>query len=509
MEPEKKTNEEIIEQIQGIETVLEDAVSKMTKEIDSRGSATKETAAKVDELTKKMVSLAGEADEKEADLVAREKAVADRMDEIEKKIARGDLPFDGDNQFKSPGETFATSEEVKRMVDRNELSCAPVRMRTLFPGVEFLGRKADLLSSAATRLVVPQREPMVGALDRMLRIRDLIPTRPTSSNAIEYVREIGFHDSSTSSVTSIAVSSGVATVVQTAHGYSVGQRVIVGGATEDAAILNDVQYVATTADANTWTFATSAGDDTSIAGTLTAIAADQGGAAAGVAEAGTKPEAEIEFSLETESVQTIAHWIPASRQILADAAQMEAYVNDRLRYGVLFEEERQLLYGTGSSPQIQGILTEIGVQNYNWSDGIVSPVDTKIDAIRRAMGQAHVNEHFPTGLVVNSVDWTDIQLAKGTDGHYIWASVGSGTEQRFFLLPIAVTNAIASGTALIGAFQTATTLWDREQVGIRVSESHASFFIENMVAILAEERISQTIYRPDAFVTVTFDAAPS
>jgi HK97 family phage major capsid protein len=188
---------------------------------------------------------------------------------------------------------------------------------------------------------------------------------------------------------------------------------------------------------------------------------------------------------------------------------LEAYVNDRLRYGVLFEEERQLLYGTGSSPQIQGILTEIGVQNYNWSDGVVTPVDSKIDAIRRAMGQAQVNEHNPTGLVVNSVDWTDIQLAKGTDGHYIWASVGSGTEQRFFLLPIAVTNAIASGTALIGAFQTATTLWDREQVGIRVSESHASFFIENMVAILAEERVSQTIYRPDAFVTVTFDAAPS
>jgi len=508
VEPEKKTNEEVVELIQGVEKTLEDAVDKMTKEIETRGSATKETAAKVDEMTKEMVKLAGEADERQTALDAQEAAIKERMDELEKKLARGELPPEGSEQYKSPGEVFASSEEIKRMVDRNELSCAPVRMNTLFPGVDFLGQKADLLSSAATRLVVPQRSEMVGALERMLRIRDLIPTRPTSSNAIEYVREIGFHDSDTTAVTSIATSSGVATLVATAHGFTVGQRIIVRGCTE-LLTLNGLQYVVTTADANTLTFATGEGDDTDVSGTITVIAADQHGAAAGVAEAGTKPEAALELSLETEAVQVIAHWIPASRQVLADATQLEAYVNDRLRYGVLYEEERQLLYGTGSSPQIQGIMTEVGVQNYNWSDGVVSPVDTKIDAIRRGMGQAQVNEHFPTGLVVNSVDWTDIQLAKGSDGHYIWASVGSGTEQRFFLLPIAVTNAIASGTALTGAFQTATTLWDRQQVGIRVSESHASFFIENMVAILAEERVAQTIYRPDAFVTITFDAAPS
>jgi len=504
VEPEKKTNEEIVEQIQGIEGTLEDAVSKMTKEIDERGSATKETAAKVDELTKQMVGL---ADEAKADLDEREKAIKERLDEMEKKYQR-DIVENVMEQHKSPGETFATSEEVKRMIDRNELNCAPVRMKTLFPGVEFLGTKADLLSSAATRLVVPTRGEMVGGLERMLRIRDLIPTRPIASNAIEYVREIGFHDSDTTAVTSIATSSGVATLVATAHGYTVGQRIIVRGCTELTS-LNGLQYVVTTADANTLTFATSEGDDTDVAGTITVIAADQQGAAAEVAEAGTKPEAALELSLETEAVQTIAHWIPASRQVLADATQLEAYVNDRLRYGVLYKEESQLLYGTGASPQIQGILTEVGCQNYNWSDGVVSPVDTKIDAIRRAMGQAQVNEHFPTGLVVNSVDWTDIQLAKGSDGHYIWASVGSGTEQRFFLLPIAISNAIVSGTALVGAFQTATTLWDREQVSVRVSESHSTFFVENMVAILAEERVAQTVYRPDAFVKVTFDAAPS
>ena len=139
----------------------------------------------------------------------------------------------------------------------------------------------------------------------------------------------------------------------------------------------------------------------------------------------------------------------------------------------------------------------------------MSPVDTKIDAIRRALTRAHVLEYVPTGVVANPNDWEDIQLSKGSDGHYIWAAVASGTGQQFFLLPVVVTNAINVAEALVGSFSMGSTIWDREQVTVRVSESHSDFFIKNLVAILAEERICQTIYRPDSFVKVSFDAAPS
>jgi hypothetical protein len=44
---------------------------------------------------------------------------------------------------------------------------------------------------------------------------------------------------------------------------------------------------------------------------------------------------------------------------------------------------------------------------------------------------------------------------------------------------------------------------DRQNATIRLSDSHADFFTKNLWALLAEERIAQSILRPNAFVEVT------
>jgi len=111
---------------------------------------------------------------------------------------------------------------------------------------------------------------------------------------------------------------------------------------------------------------------------------------------------------------------------------------------------------------------------------------------------------------VHPSDWEDMEMAKGTDGHYIWTNApGQGAGGQVWRVPVVVTTALNAGDALVGAFGLGAMLWDRSEATIRVSESHENFFTRNMVAILAEERITQTIFRPEAFVTVEFDAAPT
>jgi HK97 family phage major capsid protein len=49
-------------------------------------------------------------------------------------------------------------------------------------------------------------------------------------------------------------------------------------------------------------------------------------------------------------------------------------------------------------------------------------------------------------------------------------------------------------------------LWDREQAAVQVSDSHADFFVRNLVAILAEMRAAFGVIRPKAFVVIDLTA---
>ncbi len=61
--------------------------------------------------------------------------------------------------------------------------------------------------------------------------------------------------------------------------------------------------------------------------------------AAPVAEGELKPQSEIQYTEETATVRTIAHWMRASVQILADAPALRSIIDQRLRYGLAYVEE--------------------------------------------------------------------------------------------------------------------------------------------------------------------------
>jgi HK97 family phage major capsid protein len=231
------------------------------------------------------------------------------------------------------------------------------------------------------------------------------------------------------------------------------------------------------------------------------------GAAAAVTEGDTKPEAEINFDLTTATVRTIAHWLPVSRQILDDFPALQSYVNSRLTYGVRRAEEQQVLYGTGTAPQVQGILVHASRQTLSWSAGTSG--DSQLDFFRRAITLAQVADYPVDGAVLNPSDWEDIELLKGTDDRYVWVTVPDGGVPRLWRVPVVVTNAITSGEGLLGAFSLGGEIFDREQASVRFSEHHASFFVQNLIAILGEERLAVAWYRPEAFVDLNFDSAPA
>jgi HK97 family phage major capsid protein len=120
-----------------------------------------------------------------------------------------------------------------------------------------------------------------------------------------------------------------------------------------------------------------------------------------------------------------------------------------------------------------------------------------------------VAKYFATGLVLNPIDFADIELLKGGDGHYLWVQVPDGAEMRLWRVPVVESLALNAGEFLTGAFGLGARVWDREDTTVRITDSHADYFIRNKLVMLVEERVALTIERPESFVYGVFNNAPA
>lgn len=218
--------------------------------------------------------------------------------------------------------------------------------------------------------------------------------------------------------------------------------------------------------------------------------------------AGTrKPQSELKFDLMTTAVTTIAHWVLATKQILDDVPQLQSYIDGRLRYGLMYKEETQLLMGGGTGTDLNGIYTQATA--YSAPLTIAAPV-TKIDVIRLAMLQAFLAEFPPNGVVLHPSDWATIELTKDLGGNYLMANPAGNLEKRLWGLPVVDTQAMTIDKYMVGAFQLGAQIFDREDANVTISTEDDQNFTKNLVTILAEERLALAVYRPEAFVKGDF-----
>ena len=111
---------------------------------------------------------------------------------------------------------------------------------------------------------------------------------------------------------------------------------------------------------------------------------------------------------------------------------------------------------------------------------------------------------MPDGHVMNPINWQTIQLMKDSSGAYMGGGpFMSPPVPRLWGLPVVVTPTIAAGLGLVGAFRSAAQVFRKGGIRVEASNSHDDYFIRNLVAIRAEERLALAVYRPGAFGTVT------
>lgn len=221
-----------------------------------------------------------------------------------------------------------------------------------------------------------------------------------------------------------------------------------------------------------------------------------------VSEGALKPESNITYERVDVPVRTIAHWIRASKQVLADFKQLQTLINGRLRWGLKIKEEDEILFGDGTGEHLLGLIPQATPYN----QALNRPNDTYIDTIRHAILQVRLAFYPASGVVMSPTDWHHLELTKDNENRYLIASPTARTPPMIWGQPVVESDGMALGDFLVGAFRMAATLFDREQAGVLLSTEDQDNFVRNLVTILVEERLALAVTRPAAFVHGEFPA---
>jgi HK97 family phage major capsid protein len=218
-----------------------------------------------------------------------------------------------------------------------------------------------------------------------------------------------------------------------------------------------------------------------------------------------KGESALTFTIDHAHVQTIATWIPASRQALDDLAQLQAYVETRLLDGLADIEDYELLSGDGTGVHLKGLAVHATAVVGTYA----TASDTYIDKVNNAITELEDAEYVADGLVLHPADWRKMQKVKTDDGGantglYILGGPAGNPGLRLWDLPVARTTAMPKGNFLVGQFQGSAQGFDRMMSRIDISTEHDDYFVKNKIAIRAEERIALAVFRPAAFRYGTF-----
>ncbi|GAA1961906.1 phage major capsid protein [Amycolatopsis minnesotensis] len=239
---------------------------------------------------------------------------------------------------------------------------------------------------------------------------------------------------------------------------------------------------------------------------VTSAAVGSGDPAVTPAQAGVKPESGFSTVRVSTPVRTIAHWMPVTKRALSDAAQVRTLIDNFLEVGLEEELEDQMIAGDGTGENFEGLATVSGTQT---QAAVPDPAGKpagfgKLLAVRRAKTKVRtVGRSVANAVVIHPNDLESMDEISDIQGRfYFGGPAGANGTQPLWGLPVIESEAATAGTAWVGDFRKAI-LWDRQQASLTVTDSHADFFIRNLVAILAELRAAFGVIQPSAFCKVT------
>jgi HK97 family phage major capsid protein len=214
------------------------------------------------------------------------------------------------------------------------------------------------------------------------------------------------------------------------------------------------------------------------------------GGAGMTAEAAAKSQADFDLVVASANVKKVTAYIKVTKEMLDDVELMRSEIDQELTELINLKIDEQLLNGTGLTVNLVGINTNATAWAAGaFALGITTP--NVFDVLRTAVNQVRVNLFEPNYIVMHPTDVTRMDLAKGSDGHYVLPPFASNDGTQVSGIRVVANTGVALDNFLVGDFSKAGVRF-KEGLTINVGYENDDF-TKNLVTILAEARLVQRV----------------
>lgn len=217
------------------------------------------------------------------------------------------------------------------------------------------------------------------------------------------------------------------------------------------------------------------------------------------AQGAEKPQIHPTYTPITAALVKKAAHLKETDELLNDAPYLESVVRGRGVY------------------ELQKAIEAYLVSTLLGTSGIDVTVNTGIsfDNLLKAKMAVNANTGYDAdAIIINPTDLQTLLLTKdgGNSGQYLmggpaYAPYGNGAYGAYLPIwgmKVVATSAIASGTAIVGAFRACASIITKAGEGFRVevANQNEDDFVKNMVTVRIEERLLEAVRLPGGFAKV-------
>lgn len=220
-----------------------------------------------------------------------------------------------------------------------------------------------------------------------------------------------------------------------------------------------------------------------------------------VAEGAAKPESNYGGSIQTGTIQTVAHWTKMTEQMIADDANIVAFINQDMQYQLNKLVDYQIVRGTGSG-QLKGLNQSDNYTDYITGSGFDTG-DTVIDLVLKVKSKMEAANITNIALLLNPVDWCKVLCSKNVNKDYLIPGIVDIPTQRIWGIPVILSGNVEAGKFHMGDFFAGGKVIERSGIAVEM-DREGDDFTKNLMTLRVERRLDFAVVQPKCLAYGTF-----